>query len=91
MIRKESWPFYRTKSGVRLCWELEKLKGPKGPAKEEKTQGVLVRGHAGLVINKLKSKAGPPGRSQAETRPLHALLPEVTGNPLVPGNGYRTR
>ena len=24
VIRKEVWPFYRTSSGVRLCWELEK-------------------------------------------------------------------
>ena len=30
MIRKEAWPFYRTSSGVRLCWELEEPKGPKG-------------------------------------------------------------
>ena len=30
VIRKEAWPFYRTISGVRLCWELEEHKGPKG-------------------------------------------------------------
>ena len=30
MIRTEAWSFYRTISGVRLCWELEELKGPKG-------------------------------------------------------------
>ena len=30
VIRKEAWPFYRTISGVRLCWELEEPKGPKG-------------------------------------------------------------
>ena len=28
---KEAWLFYRTSSGVRLCWELEEPKGPKGP------------------------------------------------------------
>jgi hypothetical protein len=28
---KEAWPFYRTIPGVRLCWELEEPKGPKGP------------------------------------------------------------
>ena len=28
VIRKDAWSFYRTISGVRLCWELE---GPKGP------------------------------------------------------------
>jgi hypothetical protein len=30
VIRKEAWPSYRTSSGVRLCWELEEPKGPKG-------------------------------------------------------------
>ena len=30
VIRKEAWPFYRTISGVRLCWELEEPKGPTG-------------------------------------------------------------
>ena len=30
VIRKEAWPFYRTISGVRLCWELEEPEGPKG-------------------------------------------------------------
>ena len=30
VIRKEAWLFCRTSSGVRLCWELEEPKGPKG-------------------------------------------------------------
>jgi len=30
VIRKEAWSFYRTISGVRLCWELEETKGPNG-------------------------------------------------------------
>jgi len=30
VIRKEAWPFYKTISGVRLWWELEEPKGPKG-------------------------------------------------------------
>ena len=30
VIRKEAWPFYRTISGVGLCWDLEEPKGPKG-------------------------------------------------------------
>ena len=29
VIKKEAWSFYRTIAGVRLCWELEKPKGPK--------------------------------------------------------------
>jgi hypothetical protein len=32
VIRKEAWPFYRTISGVRLYWELEEPKEPKGSA-----------------------------------------------------------
>ena len=35
MIRKEARPFYRTISGVRLCWELEEPKGPKGAVSHE--------------------------------------------------------
>jgi len=31
VIRKEAWSFYRTISGVRLCWELEEPQGPEGP------------------------------------------------------------
>jgi len=31
LIRKEAWLFYRTSSGVRLCWEFEEAKGPQGP------------------------------------------------------------
>ena len=31
VIRKDACPFYRTSSGVRLCWEIEEPKGPKGP------------------------------------------------------------
>ena len=30
MIQKEAWSFYRTISGVRLYWVLEKPKGSKG-------------------------------------------------------------
>jgi hypothetical protein len=34
VIRKEAWCFYRTISGVHLCWELEEPKGPNGPGPE---------------------------------------------------------
>ena len=37
VIRKEAWPFYRTSSGVRLCWELEEPKGPKGGTRATST------------------------------------------------------
>ena len=39
VIRKEAWSFYRTISGVRLYWELEETKGPKGRARH----GLLSR------------------------------------------------
>ena len=29
-IRKEAWSYYRTSSGVRLCWGLAESRGPKG-------------------------------------------------------------
>ena len=32
VIRKEAWSFYRTISGVSLCWELDEPEGPKGGA-----------------------------------------------------------
>ena len=31
--RKEAWSFYRIISDVRLCWELEEPKGPRGPVR----------------------------------------------------------
>ena len=40
VIRKETWPFYRTSSGVRLCWELEQPKGPKGLSKKGRGVGL---------------------------------------------------
>ena len=42
VIRKEAWPFYRTSSGVRLCWELEEPKGPNGM--ERKMERGMARG-----------------------------------------------
>ena len=33
VIRKEAWSVYKTISGVRLFWELEEPKGPKGGPK----------------------------------------------------------
>jgi len=36
--KKEAWPFYRTSSGVRLCWELEEPKGPSLLPEKEKAK-----------------------------------------------------
>ena len=38
MIRREAWLFCRTSSGVRLCWELEEPKGPKGKRRKWHTE-----------------------------------------------------
>ena len=50
MIRKEAWSFYRTGSGVRLCWELENLKDlavprrpPRPPLEHDWLQATLCR------------------------------------------------
>ena len=39
VIRKEAWPFYRTSSGVCLCWELKEPKGPEGLRGEDSVWG----------------------------------------------------
>ena len=33
-LRSSEFPAEPTSSGVRLCWELEKPKGPKGPKRQ---------------------------------------------------------
>ena len=43
MIRKEAWSFYRTISGVRLCWELKEPKGPKKGQRGSKHTTVTPR------------------------------------------------
>ena len=47
MIRKEAWPFHRTRSGVRLCWELEEPKGPKIDVAVTITRRAAVARHSG--------------------------------------------
>ena len=42
MIRKEAWIFYRSISGVRLCWELEEPQGPEGCDKESHSQDQIL-------------------------------------------------
>ena len=64
--------FYRTSSGVRLCWELEEPKGPKGPY----ARGTLV--HGGHVQNETAV-----GLSQVGTR----LIGGKHGPFHSPGNG----
>ena len=75
VIRKEAWPFYRTISGVRLCWELEEPKGPKGPSAPISAGFVL--GQVNLV---------PRGTSLKRSRPpLQGYLAhKKTSTPLGP-------
>jgi hypothetical protein len=49
VIRKEAWPFYRTISDVRRCWQLEKSKGPRQECAPGSTSDppVPLRGLAG--------------------------------------------
>ena len=62
MISEEAWSFYRTSSGVRLCWELEKPKGPEGTGQR------LYRGTLRAHVATLKVAQGqisPGGRPGA--------------------------
>jgi len=47
VIRMEAWSFCRTISGVRLYWELEEPKGPKGHATTQAAR--CVKQHRTLV------------------------------------------
>ena len=66
MIRKEAWSFYRTSSGVRLCWELEEPKGPKKKVGQtsmslETVQGYLTHEKLPLPGTIVKLCLGPYG------------------------------
>ena len=50
--RKEAWPFYRTISGVRLCWELEEPKGPKKGAPGPGPRCVLQGAHGRVLLTR---------------------------------------
>ena len=42
VIRKEAWPFYRTSSGVLLCWVSKNLKDLKDSARRVRPVGGFV-------------------------------------------------
>jgi len=52
VIRKEAWPFYRTSSGVRLCWELEEPKGLEGTQTRSGPRAVLCSYKGTSLIRK---------------------------------------
>ena len=51
MIRKEAWPFYRTISGVCLCWELEEPKGLEGRETSVNTNTAVTYRGTSLIRN----------------------------------------
>ena len=69
VIRKEACSFYRTISGVRLCWDLEEPKGPKGP-KRARLSVCDCRQHVRVPSKKTKVLKGPP---EIERTPDDAL------------------
>ena len=65
--QKVAWLFYRNSSSVRLCWELEEPKGPKGPSQSaHPEQGRIcgqpryVRGRRHLRYRGTSLKEPPP-------------------------------
>ena len=101
VIRKEAWPFYRTISGVRLCWELEEPKGPKGLGRDSRMlEGALTwtlsNGEA-----EISNPPAPPGEllSKGVATPLHPCsdadagrcnppAPSALGPALPPAGGW---
>ena len=58
VIQTEAWRFYRTLSGVRLCWELEEPQGPEGPDKDSSHfPGRVITSVEGYLARK---KTHPP-------------------------------
>ena len=47
VIQKEAWSFYRTLSGVRLCWELEEPQGPKETRSSRPSSRLGILPHVG--------------------------------------------
>ena len=60
MIRKEAWPFYRTSSGVRLCWVSKNLKDLKNGVVAARGRGEVLQASAGE-----KPAAGREKRSKS--------------------------
>ena len=67
MIRKEAWSFYRTISGVRLCWELEEPEGPKGK------QFCAILTTEGRVVRPCWEKSKPIGPKSFGAFHLYSL------------------
>ena len=62
VVGRVSWPFYRTSSGVRLCWKLEEPKGPKGSVAPGCVSGPCGRGGDREWWGQPSGRAPPQGR-----------------------------
>jgi len=90
VIRKEAWSFYRTISGVRLCWELEEPKGPNGSEAFINTSMAVVQArnllhpHRGYSLL-ARGSYSTPSRSWVPTYALQGYLAhKKPPNPLGP-------
>ena len=70
VIRKEAWSFYRTISGVRLCWELEEPEGPKGRSR-----------HCLNATSPVRHEVSCLSQDSLERIPLHPKVPLVPRYP----------
>ena len=82
MIKKEAWHFYRTSSGVRLCWELEEPKGPEGPShdKTEAEKGAHMAGRLTPILRPRQEKFDFTTKTVELIFTLEALFPQ--GGPV---------
>ena len=89
MIRKEAWSFYRTISGVRLSWKLERPKGPEGP-KCFLCSPFYGKACRWAKLGELKPK-GPKRELTSGTDPGLDLRTSKTGDHFTPQEGIKKR
>ena len=75
VVRNEAWSFYGTIFGVRLCWELEGPKGPKGSGRRAQGSGLRAQGSGRRV-------QGPGIRAQGAGLRAQGSGPRVQGSRL---------
>ena len=91
VIRNDAWPFYRTISGVCLCWELEEPKGPQGsrdghraPPPEEVLLQAVLQGY--IAHKKQPPPLGPPQgpRHSPTVESWEVAVSHERGTPVIP-------
>ena len=70
VIRKEAWSLYRTISGVRLYWELEEPKGPKGFVGARAGSGACANGGRACVTRGRGLDLEPTSRNVAQCKSI---------------------